>query len=180
MRLLYHRRLVQVRGGNASIIDRDKGIMYISASGLPRHLTKPEDTAVIRMDGTVIRGNPSSEWRLHAAIYQSIPEAKAIVHAHPLHTITVGELGLELKPEILSEAMYGIGCVTTVDYIKPGTWELAREVAGKLASSGCHAAIMKRHGAVVYSDKSIYHALDSMEALEDLSRITLYLHTLRR
>lgn len=175
MRLLYQRRLVQVRGGNASIIDRDKGIIYISPSGLPRHTVTREDTAIIRPDGTIMKGRPSSEWRLHTAIYQAIPEAKAIVHAHPPHTITAGELGVRLRPEILSEAAYSLGCITLVEYIKPGTWELATTTAESLKHSGCRAAILKRHGAVVYSDKSIYHALDAMEALEDLAAITLRL-----
>ncbi len=179
MNLLYRRGLVSVTGGNASIYDPEWGVVYISPTGKPRHLITPSDVAIIDLDGKRIRGNPSSEWRMHIAIYKKIPDARAVVHAHGVHTITLstllGELeGLELRVDLLGEAAISTGgCVAFAEWAKPGTWELANNVAGALAESGCKAAIMERHGAVAYSEDSIYRALDAVEALEDLARLTL-------
>lgn len=170
MRLLYSRGLVQVRGGNASIVDRDRGLIYITPTGKPRHLVTPEDIAVITMDGRVVSGSPSSEWRLHAAIYKEVGEASAIVHAHPPHVIAAGEVG-GLDLSLTTEASYSISCITLVPPLPPGTWDLAATTAKMLREQGCNAAILRRHGVVAYSSVSIYHALDMVEALEDLARI---------
>ena len=179
MNLLYRRGLVSVTGGNASIYDPEWGVVYISPTGKPRHLITPSDIAIIDLDGRKIRGSPSSEWRMHVAIYKRIPGARAVVHAHGVHTITLSTLlgeieGLEPNVELLGEAAISTGgCVALAKWAKPGTWELAEKVASALADSGCRAAIMERHGAVAYSEGSIYRALDAIEALEDLARLTL-------
>ncbi|MEB3861374.1 MAG: class II aldolase/adducin family protein [Desulfurococcales archaeon] len=170
MRLLYSRGLVQVRGGNASIVDRGRGLVYITPTGVPRHLVSPSDIAVITLEGEVVEGRPSSEWRMHVAIYKEVGEAAAVVHAHPPHAIAAGELG-GLDTSLTTEAGYNISCITLVPPLPPGTWGLAESVARGMARSGCNVAIMRRHGVVAYSAKTVYHALDAVEAVEDLAKI---------
>lgn len=180
MRLMYHRGLVQVRGGNASVVDRARGLVYITPTGKPRSLIEEGDIAIITLDGNIIKGEPSSEWRMHIAIYREIGEAKAIVHGHPRNAVLIGEVGLKPDPTILGEAAYTSKCIALVPYRRPGTWELAHAVALALRESGCRAAIMRRHGAVAYSEETIYHALDTLEALEDLSYIQVHLNNVYR
>ena len=172
MKLLYTRGLVQVKGGNASIIDRDRGTIYITPSGHPRHLLKAKHIAAIDLQGNTLYGNPSSEWRLHLAIYKRIPEAKSIVHAHPPYTIAIGELG-RIDLSLTTEASYRIKCISIVPPLKPGTWELAEEAARLLESQECNTAILRRHGVVAYSPGDPYYALDAIEALEDLAKIQI-------
>ena len=178
MKWMYERGLTHVRGGNASIVDRSKSIVYITPTGKPRPLIERNDIALITLNGEIIRGRPSSEWRMHIAIYRAIEEAKAIVHGHPRNAVALVEARASIDPEILSEARHTMKCITIAPYRKPGTWELADIVAERLRESGCRAAIMERHGAVAYSTESAYHALDMLEALEDLSYITIYLKRL--
>ncbi len=176
MRLLYSRGLVSVRGGNVSVRDGER--IYISPSGMPRHLIEPGDVAVIGLDGGVVEGVPSSEWRMHVEIYKRIPRAKAVVHAHGTMTVAAAELGIPLRVGKLGEAVYSLGecgVVPVVPRIKPGTWELARGVAGALESSSCRGAVMAGHGMVAYSEHSVYHALDAVEALEELARLEVVL-----
>ncbi len=172
MRLLYTRGLVQVKGGNASIIDRDRDTIYITPSGHPRHLLEAEHIAAIDLQGNTLYGNPSSEWRLHLAIYKRIPEVMSIVHAHPPYTIALGELG-GADLSLTTEASYRITCISIIPPLKPGTWELAEETAKTLKTQGCNTAILRRHGVVAYSSKDPYHALDAIEALEDLAKIQI-------
>ncbi len=179
MRLLYSRRLVSILGGNASIIDRDEGIVYISPTGIPRTRITVDDVAVLTMDGRVVEGKPSSEWRMHLEIYRRIRDATAIVHAHPPYTLLVSRLASKgLTPRlsdalnVLSEAGISAGgCVAEAPWAPPGTEELADRVASALAGSRCRVAVMERHGVVAYSPDSIYRALDAVEAIEDLARI---------
>jgi L-fuculose-phosphate aldolase len=174
MHWMYLRGLVQLRGGNASVVDRREGVVYITPTGTPRPLITRDSIAVISLeDGSSIRGSPSSEWRMHVAIYKAIEEARAIVHAHPPYSIAADLVNLKLDTSTLLEASYTIKCIARIPKATPGTWELARKVAETLEKTGCNAAILKGHGTVAYSTHSIYHALDTLEALEDLAKITL-------
>jgi L-fuculose-phosphate aldolase len=175
IRLLYERGLVSLRGGNVSIVDREAGLVYITPTGTPRHLIGPGDVAVIRLDGEVVEGRPSSEWRMHVEIYRRIPGAGAVAHAHPPIAVAAASAGVPLEPEGMVEASYslgGCGRIPVAPWRRPGTWELARVVADALASSGCRGAVMERHGAVAYGE-TVYHAVDALEAIEDLARYTL-------
>ncbi len=179
MKLLYMRGLVQIRGGNASIYDTEKELVYISPSGYPRHEIECKDIAIIDMDGNVIKGKPSSEWRMHLEIYKNVDGARAIVHAHSPFTIVMGELNIKPKIELTTESEARIRCVELVPKIAPGTSKLAKAVAAALKESKCPAAILKGHGVVAYSPESIYKALEIVEALEDLSKIQILLRVLR-
>jgi len=179
MKLLYLRGLVQIRGGNASIYDVDKSLIYISPSGFPRYQIECEDVAIIDINGNIIKGKPSSEWRMHLEIYKNINDARAIVHAHNPFTITLGELDIKPKTELTTESKIRIKCATYVPKITPGTPELAKAVATALKESKCPTAILKGHGVVAYSSESIYEALEIVEALEDLSKIQILLRLLR-
>lgn len=168
---------MQVRGGNASIYDPKEELVYISPTGIPRHRIGPEDVAVISLkDGIkVVKGVPSSEWRMHIEVYRRIRGARAIVHAHSPYTIALNLLGVEPDPSITTEAADRIRCVSFVGKLKPGTEELATSV-GRALEAGCPVAILEGHGVVAYSELGIYHALEIIEALEDLSMIQLYMH----
>ena len=172
MGLLYRRGLINIMGGNASIIDRDRGLVYISPSAVPKNLLEPGDIAVIDMDGNVVEGKPSSEYRLHLEVYRRIDSAEAVLHAHLPHAVLAGDLGLNLDPERYIESKYTVGkCVAIVERLPSGTKELAEATAQALYESGCKVAILLGHGAVAYSDKTIYNALDALEGLEFLSYI---------
>ncbi|MCE4625961.1 MAG: class II aldolase/adducin family protein [Desulfurococcales archaeon] len=175
MKWMYQRGIVQVRGGNASIVDRENGIVYMSPTGLPRPLLKAEHIAVLDLQGAVIKGRPTSEWRMHLYLYRHQPHALAAVHAHPKALLTLTYRGQSLDPSLLSEAGIQVTCIGHVPYIRPGTEELALAVARE-AARGCNVIVLERHGALVWSPHTIYHALDLLEAIEDLAWITLHLH----
>ncbi len=177
MELLYRRGIVQVRGGNASIVDREEGLVYMSPSGVPRNLLSPEDIAVVDLEtGRVLEGKPTSEWRMHLAVYKTVEEAKAIVHAHPRSLLASMKLGLEIDPSAMTEVSLQTRCIAGVPYQPPGTPELAREVSGVLARTRCNVLILENHGVLVWSPYTIYHALDLAEAIEDLAWITIHAH----
>jgi len=175
MRWMYSRGIVQVRGGNASIVLPGRREMLISPTGIPRPLVGPGMIARMTLEGEVLEGRPSSEWRMHAEIYKRQPRAVAVVHAHPRSLLALTYRGLWIDPGLLSEAGIQVTCIGRAPYIRPGTLELAQAVAGE-AARGCNVIIMERHGAAVWSDRSIYHALDLLEAIEDLAWITLQLN----
>lgn len=70
--------------GNLSIYNSAKGEIYITPSSTPYETMQAEDIVTIDLEGHVLEGEllPSSEWRLHTAIYKARPDAGAVVHTH--------------------------------------------------------------------------------------------------
>ncbi len=179
IRQLYARGLTQVRGGNVSVIDRQAGTVYITPTGVPRHLINDNDIAVVTVDGKVIVGTPSSELRMHLSTYRHVPDAKAIVHAHPVNVLALYESGGSLDLSLFTEAAVRAKCVAEVPPLQPGTEELAEAVGRALESTGCNVAVLRRHGIVAYSTISAYDALDVVEAMADLAQEQALMRTLR-
>ncbi len=76
--------LVRLTWGNASGIDRNRGLVVIKPSGVAYADMKPEDMVVLDLDGKVIDGNlnPSSDTATHLVLYRAFPEIGGIVHTH--------------------------------------------------------------------------------------------------
>lgn len=82
--LLPKYQLVTFTWGNASAIDREKGLVVIKPSGVSYEGMKAEDMVVLDLDGHVVEGKyrPSSDTPTHLVLYKAFPEAGGIVHTH--------------------------------------------------------------------------------------------------
>lgn len=76
--------LVVLTFGNASGIDRRRGLVAIKPSGVAYDGMRPEDMVLVSLDGRVVgsRLRPSSDAPTHLALYRAFPEIGGIVHAH--------------------------------------------------------------------------------------------------
>jgi L-ribulose-5-phosphate 4-epimerase len=77
--------LVTLSFGNASGVDRERGIMVIKPSGVPYAELRPEHlVAVSLLDGSTIEGalRPSSDTPTHLELYRRWPDVGGIVHTH--------------------------------------------------------------------------------------------------
>src|ERR1035438_8342426 len=73
--------------GNASGIDRDKGLMVIKPSGVRYDEMKLRHMVVVALDtGKVIEGKlkPSSDTATHLALYRAFGQIGGVVHTHSL------------------------------------------------------------------------------------------------
>ena len=74
--------------GNASAIDRKRGLVVIKPSGVPYDGMKPEHQVVVSLEtGKVVEGKlkPSSDTDTHLVLYRAFPEIGGIVHTHSLY-----------------------------------------------------------------------------------------------
>jgi len=74
--------------GNASAIDRDRGIVIIKPSGVDYRGMGPEHMVAVSLDtGEVVRGSlrPSSDTPTHLVLYRAFPGIGGIVHTHSLY-----------------------------------------------------------------------------------------------
>ena len=80
--------LVVLTWGNASAIDREKGLVVIKPSGVPYDGMRPSDMVVVGLDGgEVVEGalKPSSDTRTHLELYRAWPALGAAVHTHSIY-----------------------------------------------------------------------------------------------
>jgi L-ribulose-5-phosphate 4-epimerase len=70
--------------GNASGIDRERGLVLIKPSGLPYEQLRPEHLVSVDLHGRVVAGElrPSSDTRSHCALYRAWPDIGGVVHTH--------------------------------------------------------------------------------------------------
>jgi L-ribulose-5-phosphate 4-epimerase len=73
--------------GNASAVDRAKGLMVIKPSGISYSELKPHHMVVVALDsGRVVEGTlkPSSDTETHLVLYRAFAGIGGIVHTHSL------------------------------------------------------------------------------------------------
>ena len=76
--------LVLFTFGNASAVDRKKGVFAIKPSGVPYEKLRPEDMVIVDFDNNIVEGTkrPSSDTKTHAVLYKHWEHIGGIVHTH--------------------------------------------------------------------------------------------------
>ena len=77
-------RLAPLTWGNASGIDRERGLVAIKPSGVAYDELAPADIVVLDLDGNVVQSErrPSTDTPTHLALYRANEEIGGIVHTH--------------------------------------------------------------------------------------------------
>jgi len=171
--LLYHRGHLTLLSGNVSMRVGDE--VLVTPTSRPKPFLTPAELVWIDLEGRVLRGflKPTSEWRMHVAIYKRRPDVGAVVHTHDVLPTVLAE-GIDSSTLSEAEAYLGSGIVI-VPYIQPGTIELAEAVASALERSD--VAVLKRHGLVAVG-RDLAEAVNRVEVVEDLAKASLYVSIL--
>ncbi len=146
--------------------------MLITASAIPYERIAAAQIVEIDLEGEQYSGHgaPSSEWRMHAAIYQRRDEVRAIVHTHSLHATAAAIALSELPiPHDEGRILYGPSVPVSVHH-PPGGWELAHAVADALGEGPL--VLIARHGAVAVA-VDLDEALLGAVKLEEIARLCL-------
>lgn len=105
------RGLVTYTWGNASGIDREKGLFVIKPSGVDYDALRPEDLVVMDLEGNKVEGemNPSSDTKTHLILYREFPEIGGIVHTHSTHAVAWAQAGEDIPAYGTTHADYFYG-----------------------------------------------------------------------
>jgi len=169
-RRLYERRILASIEGNMSIrLEGDR--IVATPSGINKGFMRDDDMVVTDLEGNPEGGgNPSSEMRMHLAIYKVRPDLKAIVHAHPTVATGYAVAGRQLPPAVLAEIVTTLGCIPIAPYGTPSTDELAEAVVGPIRNYD--ALLLANHGALTAGD-SLHEAEERMYQLEHFAEVSL-------
>ena len=169
---LHAKNFVASNDGNISIRLSYNEIM-ITPSGVSKGYMDPADMIVTDLNGNVISGNkiPSSEIKMHLAVYQKRGDVKAIVHAHPQKATAFAVARIPIDRIALPEVVFSLGMVSLAEYGTPTTPDLPQKVVDKICSAD--ALILENHGALTVG-KDVMDAYYKMETLEHFCSIILY------
>lgn len=174
---LHDQGLLAAGDGNLSLRLED-GRIAMTPRGVPKAQVRIGELALLDLDGTVISGNPSSERAMHLAIYRAVPEARAVIHAHPPTAIawTLARPGLaELPSDSLPEVILAAGRIPVVPMALPGTEAMGTALLPFLPAH--RLLVLARHGGLAWGE-SIQEAAGGMERLEQVAEILWKAETL--
>lgn len=168
-RRLYDRGLIAGPDGNVSV-RLDGGAILVTPAGLSKVDVTEPDLVVVDLSGQVVEGRhrPSSELRMHLRIYETRPDVRAVVHAHPPMATAFAVVGHDLMAPILPEVILQMNEVPLVPYATPGSAALADLIARYARNHD--AFLLANHGATTVG-ATITHAHQRMESLEHAARI---------
>lgn len=139
------RGLAQASGGNLSIRSGDDEF-YVTGKGTWLNKLEHKHFGIMNMAGEVKGGwTPSSEWKLHQAIYAKRPDARAIIHLHPQYSLLLTALGKKIRFITQDHAFY-VGSYGQTKYYTNGSDELAETAAAELAGGRHNVVVLGNHG----------------------------------
>src|SRR6266850_5525454 len=108
--------------GNASGVDRERGLVVIKPSGVPYDGMKPEHMVVVSLDdGKVVEGNlkPSSDTPTHLVLYRAFKTIGGVVHTHSLYATAWAQARQTIRSFGTTQADYWYGDVPCTRLLKP-------------------------------------------------------------
>jgi L-ribulose-5-phosphate 4-epimerase len=117
---LVRRGLVVDTFGNASGIDREKGLVVIKPSGVPYKTMKLKDLVVSDMDGRVVEGKlrPSSDLPTHIALYRAFEQIGGVAHTHSRHATAWAQAQREIPCMGTTHADYFRGAIPVTESLQ--------------------------------------------------------------
>jgi L-ribulose-5-phosphate 4-epimerase len=181
---LVARGLVIETWGNASGIDRARGLVVIKPSGVPYDGIKPKHMVVVSLaDEKVVEGNlkPSSDTPTHLVLYRAFPAIGGVVHTHSLFATAWAQAQRGLPSYGTTQADYWHGDVPCTRLLKPGeikkdyeanTGEVIVETFQKLKFDPLHhpAVLVASHGPFTWG-KDVADAVHNAGVLEFIARL---------
>ncbi|MCX7027751.1 MAG: L-ribulose-5-phosphate 4-epimerase [Spirochaetes bacterium] len=182
---LSRRGLAILTWGNASGIDRERGLMVIKPSGVSYACMKPDDMVVVDLEGTTMEGKyrPSSDLPTHLVLYKAFPSCGGIVHTHSTHATAFAQAGADIPVEGTTHADYFYGpvpCTREMTEAEIGgayEAETGRVIIEAFISRGIDpasvsAVLVKGHGPFAWgrdADEAVHNAI----VLEEVARMAI-------
>lgn len=170
--LVEHYKMVEALGlnemssGNLSVRFRDR--MLISQNGASAESISVKSIVDTAFSGTYHgEFKPSSEWRMHAAIYEKHKEAEAIVHTHSDYCVAVSSHVVALPGFHYLVGVFGGNDVPCVPYSTFGTQALADDAV--VALTDRTACLLGNHG-MICRGPTLRRAVKTAQRLEIMCR----------
>lgn len=182
---LSDRGLALFTWGNASAIDRARGLIVIKPSGVPYERMTAGDMVIVDLDGKVVEGTlkPSSDLPTHLVLYKAFSSAMGIVHTHSTYATAWAQAGQDLPAEGTTHADHFYGSVPCTRLLTDeeilGDYELetGKVIVETFKSraidpSSVPAALVHSHGPFVWGPSAL-EAVHNAAVLEEVAKIAI-------
>jgi L-ribulose-5-phosphate 4-epimerase len=168
--------------GNASGIDRQRGLVVIKPSGVPYANMKPQHMVVVSLEsGKVVDGylKPSSDTPTHLVLYRAFPNIGGVVHTHSLHATAWAQACRAIPAYGTTQADYWYGEVPCTRQMKPAeikkdyeanTGHVIVETFKKVDPIQHPAVLVASHGPFTWGT-DVYDAVHNAAVLEFIAKL---------
>ena len=183
---LFTRGLAKFTFGNASAVDRERGVIVIKPSGVPYEQLTPAMMVVTDLHGVVVEGalRPSSDLATHAALVRAFPSIGGVVHTHSLYATVFAQARREIPCLGTTHADYFHGAIPVTkpltaaeiatDYERNTGLAILRRFRALDAAAMC-AVLVADHASFCWG-ATLSAAVDNASYLEEVA--TMAYHTL--
>ncbi len=166
---IYRAGLVTMHSGNASGVDRKRGLVVIKPSGMDYDKLRPQDLVVTDLEGHKVSGkwNPSVDLPHHLYLYKHRPEIGGVIHTHSNYATSFALLGRPIPvylTAIADEFGAEIPCVPYTDNQGDHIGEAILKHMGKAP-----AVLLAQHGVFTFGPTP-RAALKAAVMLEDVAK----------
>ena len=185
---LVKHKLVLFTWGNASGIDRAKGLVVIKPSGVNYDMMTPEQMIVVDLHGNIVEGNlrPSSDTPTHIALYKAFDHIGGVVHTHSTYATSWAQAGQAIPILGTTHADYfadDIPC--TRDMNEEEVWgEYEKETGSviierflNLNSKHIPGVLVKNHGPFTWG-KNPEDAVQNSVVLEEIAKMAFVAYSI--
>lgn len=170
--------------GNASGIDRRRGLVVIKPSGVPYESMKPAHMVVVSLqDGKVVEGElkPSSDTPTHLELYRAFGAIGGVVHTHSLYATIWAQARREIPALGTTHADYFYGPVPCTRLMRPAeiksdyelhTGRVIVERFKRLDPMSVPAVLVASHGPFTWGETAA-KAVENAVVLEQVARLAL-------
>ena len=168
--------------GNASGIDRERGLVVIKPSGVPYDGMKPEHMVTVSLEGgEVVEGSlkPSSDTPTHLVLYRAFKGIGGVAHTHSLYATAWAQACRGIVSYGTTQADYWHGDVPCTRLMKSkeiqkdyeaNTGRAIVETFKKLDPLQHPAVLVASHGPFTWG-KDVHAAVENAEVLEFVARL---------
>jgi len=173
--------LVLLTWGNASAIDREKGLFVIKPSGIDYEQMKPSDMVVCDLEGKVVEGTlkPSSDMPTHLYLYQNFKDIGGIVHTHSCNATAWAQAGVGIPNIGTTHSDYFAGEIPCTREMNKeevfGNYELETgkvivECFEELNAMEIPGVLVNNHGPFTWG-KTVNNAVHNALVLEEVAKM---------
>jgi L-ribulose-5-phosphate 4-epimerase len=173
--------LIHLNFGNASALDRRRGIFAIKPSGVFYDRLRPADMVLVDLEGRRVEGRlrPSSDTPTHLELYRGFAHAGGIVHTHSLHATAFAQAGRPVPLLGTTHADFFRGEIPVTRALRRGevsgryeaeTGRIILERFARLSAKEVPGVLVSQHGPFAWGATAA-QAVENAVAIELCARL---------
>ena len=177
--------LINLTFGNASAIDRSKGIFAIKPSGVEYDDLRAADMVLVDLEGKKVEGrlNPSSDTPTHRRLFLAFEAIGGVVHTHSTYATAFAQAGRAIPIFGTTHADYFFGDVpvtrkmTAREIASAYEWETGNVIVERFTREKADpldfpAVLVNRHAPFTWG-KSVAKAVEIAIAVECIAKMAI-------